>query len=124
MQWVSGVRRELKFMNFGRWFLFARVGEVYRGYRPGLDRNRFGDRAEAFMPGLKGVGTGRHFIDLECTGRVGNREIGIRNDSDVCVHPVMNIALEMKHDLFIPGFELENIACRRLTDVKAIVLAG
>src|SRR2546430_16584618 len=86
---LEPLRRELKFMNFGRWFLLARVGEVDRGYRPGLDRNRFSDRPEAFMPGLKGVGTGRPFFDLECTGHVGTREIGVCNDAAVCVHPGM-----------------------------------
>ena len=76
------------------------------------------------MPGLKHVGSRGNLIDFKCSGGIGNGEVRICHDADVCVHPVMNVAFQMKHDLFILRLEIKDVSRCRLTDVEAVVLAG
>src|SRR2546428_1970066 len=65
------------------------VGEVNRCYSPCLDRNGLGGCPETLVPGLKCIGSGRNFFDLKCPSGVGNGEIRIGRNPDICVHPIV-----------------------------------
>src|SRR4030095_15158987 len=75
------------------------------------------------MPGLNGVVAGRDFIDFEITHRVADREVWIRNDADIRVHPIVNVALEMQHDFFVLRFAFVNQDGPVLSYMKSIILA-
>src|SRR6266705_6741735 len=111
-------------INNGAGLLVTGVSEINGGCGAGFDRNRLGKWAETLVPGLKRVGSRRDFIDLKRAVGIGNREIWIRHHTDICVHPIVNIALEMKHDLFVFRFPLVDEARCWLADVEAVVLAG
>src|SRR5881409_2115983 len=90
-------------------FLLSGICEVNGSYRASSNSDGLSHRAEALVPGLEHIGSRGNLIDLKCSGGVGNSEIRIRHDGDVCVHPVMNVAFQMKHDLFILRLEIKNV---------------
>src|SRR5262245_60419697 len=44
--------------------------------------------------------------------------------AEICIHPVVDVALEVEHDLFTLRLEFINQARSRLRNIEAVVLAG
>src|SRR5262249_7282930 len=105
-------------------FLITGVGEVNSCNGACLDGDGFHDWYEAFVPGLKRVCSGRYFVDLERAHRIADSEIRVRHNADVRVHPIVDVAFDVKHDFFILRLELINQSGSRLRNVEPVVLAG
>src|ERR1051326_7764639 len=108
----------------GRCFFISRIIEVYSGHASGFHADGFRKGTEAFVPRLKRVGPCRNFIDVECSSHVAHGEIRIADDSDVRVHPIVNVTFDVKHDFFSFRFPIVYVAGRRLADVESLIFPG
>ena len=85
----------------------------HRSDGAGLHGDCLHNRAVAFVPDLDGVGTSG-LCRFGSAHRVCHGEVGIRHNTDVRVHPVVDVALEMKHHLFVLRLELIHLSGARL----------
>ena len=72
------------------------------------------------MPGLNGVGAGRHVLNGECPAPVTHGEVGVGDDTHILRHPPVAVACNPQHPVFFLQANVMDHPLHRLTDIEAV----